>query len=58
MRNRPIADSVAIDPSDLAAMLAEVNRAILAVGADTGEHRPLRDIVINPADEADTVVGR
>lgn len=58
MRNRPNADTVGIDPSDLAAILAEVNRAILAVDVGTGEHRPLRDIIFPPADEADTVVGR
>ncbi len=46
MRNQPDADAVGIDPSDLAAILAEVRRAILAVDVGTGEHRPLRDIVL------------
>ncbi|HYH69013.1 MAG TPA: hypothetical protein VD866_30240 [Urbifossiella sp.] len=62
MRGKPDVRSGAttIDPSELAAILAEVRRAILAVDADTGEHRPLRDLAItfSSADTADNVVGR
>jgi hypothetical protein len=46
-----------INPLELAAILAEVRRAILAVDADTGEHRPLRDITLNAADAGDTAAG-
>ena len=45
-----------IDPLELAAILAEVRQAVLAVDADTGEHRPLRDIALGSAGSADTAV--
>lgn len=58
MRDRQRARTVTpIDPTELAAILEEVRRAVLAVDADTGEYRPLRDIVLTPAESADTVVG-
>jgi hypothetical protein len=58
MRDKPDVMSgviTPIDPLELAAMLAEVRRAILAV--DAGEHRPLRDITLAAASAADTSAG-
>jgi hypothetical protein len=60
MRGRPDVSTgitSTLDPSELAAILAEVRRAILAVDVGTGEYRPLRDITLTPADGADTVAG-
>jgi hypothetical protein len=55
-----IEDTAPIDPAELAAILDEVRRAIQAVDAgpagrraspavdaDTGEHRPLRDLALS-----------
>lgn len=47
-----------IDPSELAAILDEVRRAVLAVDADTGEHHSLRDIRLDASGLADTVAER
>jgi hypothetical protein len=55
MRNKPNAGTAGIDPSELAAMLDEVRRAVVAVDADTGEHRPLRNITLSVVETADTV---
>jgi len=59
MRDRQHASTVTpIDPVELAAILEEVRRAVLAVDSDTGEFRPLRDITLTPAEAEDTVVER
>jgi hypothetical protein len=42
----------------LAAILEEVRRAVLAVDEDTGEHRPVRDIMLDTVGAADTVAER
>lgn len=56
MRNDRSAGTTRIDPSELAAILAEVRSAILAVDADTGEHPRLRNLNLTfaPPAEADT----
>jgi hypothetical protein len=59
-----------LDPLELAAILEEVRRVVLAVDAGTGnrqaapavdadtkEYRPLRDITLTPVDSADTIDG-
>ncbi|MBN9520676.1 hypothetical protein J0H58_19520 [bacterium] len=55
MRDKRNAGTAGLDPSELAVILDEVRRAVLAVDADTGEHRPLRDITLSAAEAADTV---
>lgn len=59
MRDRRRADTPAhIDPFELAAILEEVRRAVLAVDAGTGEHRPLRTITLHPGASAETASER
>jgi hypothetical protein len=59
MRDRQRAGTVTpIDPLELAAILEEVRRAVLAVDADTGQHRPLRGITLDGAAAAETVAER
>lgn len=49
MRNPLRAGTVTpLDPPELAAILDEVRRAVLAVDEGTGEHLPLRDITLSP----------
>jgi hypothetical protein len=45
-----IKGSIRLDPLELAAILDEVRRAVLAVDEATGEHQPLRDIRLTRAD--------
>ncbi|MBN9520074.1 hypothetical protein J0H58_16360 [bacterium] len=49
-----VGGTTSLDPLELAVILEEVRRAVLAVDADTGEHRPLREITL-AAVGADTV---
>lgn len=59
MRDRPRADTPAhIDSFELAAILEEVRRAVLAVDAGTGEHHPLRTITLHAGAETETVAER
>lgn len=58
MRDDRSAGTAGIDPSELAVILDEVRRAVLAVDADTGEHRPLRAITLGAGEGAETVAER